>query len=98
MASPETKTSSRFFPLMALLSFTLAKGSQGTDGALVNHKLLNKQFANKHQLFMYYDLAQQRCLPICANLWIPSTTTSLLFKLETLCCPAKWFWHILLRQ
>jgi hypothetical protein len=96
VASHETITPSRSFPLVASLPFALARGSQGTrrwggggGSSLANHELLNQKFADKHQLLMYYDLAQQRRLPICANLWIPSTTTSLLFKLEILCCPSK---------
>jgi len=89
VASLETWTPSRSFPLAALLPFALVGGFQGTRGSPTNHKLSNKKFTNIHQLFMYYDLAQQRHLPICVNLWIPSTTTNLLLKLETLCCPNK---------
>jgi len=90
VASPKIGTPSCFFPFVASPSFVLLGGFQGTEGgALANHELPNQKFADKHQLFMYYDLAQQRCLPICANLWIPSTTASLLLKPEALCCPSK---------
>jgi hypothetical protein len=64
-------------------------GLSRDEGASANHKLLNQKFANRHQLFMCYDLAQQRRLPICANLWIPFILASLLFKPETLCCPQQ---------
>jgi len=76
MASPEIGTPSRSFPLAVSPPLALARGSQGTRGALANHELLNQKFADRHQLFMYYDLTQQRRLPICVNLWIPSTTAS----------------------
>ncbi len=78
------------FHLWLHLPFVLARGSQGTGGGPpANHELPNQKFANRHQLFMYYDLAQQWRLPICANLWIPSTAASLLLKPEILCCPNK---------
>jgi len=51
-------------------------------GAPTNHKLSNQKFANRHQLFMYCNLAQQRHLLICANLWIPFTMVNLLLKFE----------------
>jgi len=55
VASPETGTPSRSFPLAVSLLLTLAGGSQGTKGALANHELLNQKFANRHQLF-YWDV------------------------------------------
>jgi hypothetical protein len=55
VASPEIRTPSRSFPLMASLPITLAKGAQETGGALANHKLSNQKFANRHQLF-YWDV------------------------------------------
>jgi DNA-binding helix-hairpin-helix protein with protein kinase domain len=39
MASPETRTPSHSFPLVASPQLALVGGSQGTDGALVNHEL-----------------------------------------------------------
>jgi len=80
VASLKTGTPSHSFSLAASASLALAKGSQGTARAPANHELSNQKFANKHQLFMYYDLTQQQRLPICANLWILSTTASLLCK------------------
>jgi hypothetical protein len=82
MASLETGRLSRSFPFMASLSLALVGGVQGAGGAPTNHKLLNQNFVDKQQLFMYYDLTQQWRLPICANLWIPSTTANLLLKPE----------------
>jgi len=92
MASPETGTPSRSFPLAISSSLVLVKGFQETGGVPANHKLLNQKFTNRHQLFMYNNLAQQQCLSICANLWIPSTTANLLLKLEV---PA---WNFMLPQ
>ncbi len=80
MASPEIGTPSRSFPLAVSPPLALARGSQGSRGALANHELLNQKFADRHQLFMYYDLTQQRRLPICANLWIPFIVANLLLK------------------
>jgi hypothetical protein len=89
VASFKTGTPSLSFPLTISPPFVLVGGSQGTKGAPTNHELLNQKFADKHQLFMYYNLAQQWHLPICANLWIPFIAASLLFKPKTLCCPSK---------
>jgi hypothetical protein len=38
---------SRYFPLAASLSLALAKGSQGTEGALANHELSKQNFTSK---------------------------------------------------
>jgi hypothetical protein len=51
MASPETRTLAGSFPLMVSSPLTLVGGSQGTRGALANHKLPNQKFADRHQLF-----------------------------------------------
>ncbi len=51
MASPETITPFRFFPLAVSSSLALARGSQETKGAPANHELLNQKLANRHQLF-----------------------------------------------
>jgi hypothetical protein len=80
VASLETRTPFRFFPLAVSPLFALAGGFQGTRGALANHEIPNQKISDRHQLFMYYDLAQQWRLPICANLWIPSTAASLLLR------------------
>jgi len=82
VASPETGRLSRSFPFMASLSLALVGGVQGARGAPTNHELSNQNFVDRQQLFMYYDLTQQWCLPICANLWIPSTAANLLLKPE----------------
>jgi len=82
VASPKTRTPSHSFPLVASLPLALARGFQRTEVTPTNHELPNQKFVDRHQLFMYYNLAQQQRLPICANLWIPSTTASLLLKLE----------------
>jgi len=82
VASLEIGTPFCSFPLAVSPLLTLAWGSQGTKGPPTNHELSNQKFTDRHQLFMYYDLAQQQRLPICANLWIPSTIANLLFKPE----------------
>ncbi len=46
------------FPFMASSPLALARGFQGTKGALTNHELPNQKFANRHQLF--YILLQDR--------------------------------------
>jgi hypothetical protein len=92
VASLETGTPFHFFPFTASPPFVVIGGSQRTRGVLTNHELLNQKFTNKHQLFMYYNLAQQWCLPICANLWIPSTTANLLLK------PEVQAWNFMLPQ
>jgi hypothetical protein len=51
MASLETGTPSRSFPLATSPLHTLAGGSQRTRGAPVNHESSNQKFANRHQLF-----------------------------------------------
>jgi hypothetical protein len=60
VASPEIGTPSHSFPLTTSSPLALAKGSQGIGGgAPTNHELPNQKFVERHQLFMYYDLAKQ---------------------------------------
>jgi hypothetical protein len=82
VASLEIGTPFHSFPLAASPPFVLVGDSQGTQGAPANHELSNQKFTDRHQSFMYYNLAQQRCLRICANLWIPFAMASLLLKPE----------------
>jgi len=48
VASLEIGKPSHSFSLVASPLFTLVEGSQRTGGALANHELSNKKFANKH--------------------------------------------------